>query len=175
MNIHSFTNSHEKSFYQQSWLVMTLLIMMVIIIIIKKNYLFQTDNSSIEIAAVDKNCDLHKGPCTTLLANNRSITFSILPHNIPLLKPLKLQVQINNIRAELVQVEITGINLDMGRFRTPLKEVELSLYQGISALPVCSKKIMQWQAMVSIKTEQKVISVPFLFETTYIPTFIILE
>ncbi|MCU7834354.1 MAG: hypothetical protein KZQ83_03790 [gamma proteobacterium symbiont of Taylorina sp.] len=165
----------NKSFYQQFRLLIGLLIIMIIIIFIKKYYLSHTDDSSIEIAAIDKNCNLHKDSCTTLLSNNRSITFSILPRNIPLLKPLKVQVQIHNINAQAIQIEITGINLDMGRFRTRLKDIGDSLFQGMSSLPVCSKKIMKWQAMVSVKTEQNIISAPFHFETTYTPTFIILE
>lgn len=167
---------NSRNFYLYSWILIGILSFLLIIIIYVKLYRIYPMGKNIdETAVVDLNCNLHKDACTTFLSEKRTITFSMLPREIPLLKPLKLEVQLKNIAAEAVRVEITGINLDMGHFRTLLKKTGDLFYKGITSLPVCSKKIMKWQAMVLIKTKDKIILAPFHFETTYTPTYIILE
>jgi len=169
-------NNKLNFFYQQSWLLAGLLLFILASIIYIKLYIiFPAKKNLIETALVDSNCDLHKSSCSAVLSENRAITLTILPRDIPLLKPLNIQVQLKNIKATAVNLEITGINLNMGRFRTKLKHDGDFIYQGISSLPVCSKKVMKWKAMISVNTNNGVISAPFFFTTSYTPTFIILE
>ncbi|NOQ79682.1 MAG: hypothetical protein GQ546_09810 [Gammaproteobacteria bacterium] len=171
--------------YLQSWLLVGLLLIILVIIIFSKLYnLPSLENTPakktlFETAVVDSNCNLHETSCTAFLSDGRAITFAILPRTIPLLKPLKVEVYMENIEAISVDLEIKGVNLYMGKFRTRLKDIGDSIYRGETSLPVCSKKVMHWQAMISVKTKNKNINktvlAPFHFETTYTPTFIILE
>jgi hypothetical protein len=162
--------------YLQSWLVVALLLSGLGFTAYIKLYFQSSKNDVIvENAVVEQNCNLNKRSCSALLSENASIVFSILPREIPLLKPLDLQVRLKNIDAIEVEVEIKGINLNMGKFRTKLKADKDFIYHGISSLSVCSKKIMIWEAIVIVKSKQKIILAPFRFETRYNPTFIILE
>ncbi len=173
-------------YYLQPWIVVVLLLSILVFIAYFKLY-FQfskdnmivenavVENAVVENAIVEQNCNLNKRSCRALLSEKASIVFSILPREIPLLKPIGLQVRLNNIDAREVMVEIKGVNFNMGKFRTKLKIDKDFIYHGISSLSVCSEKIMIWEAIVIVKSEKKIILAPFRFKTHYKPTFIILE
>ena len=110
-------------------------------------------------------CDLRAGPCRQALAGG-SVTFSISPGEIPLMKPLKLAVITEGLAPEGVVVEIRGLNMEMGLNRTQLTPIGGgSWWAGETILPVCSQRQMEWEAAVQLDLDRRY-EVPFLFRTT---------
>jgi hypothetical protein len=115
----------------------------------------------VEPAAV---CDLRAGPCRQALAGG-SVTFSISPGEIPLMKPLRLSVTTEGLAPEGLVVEIRGLNMAMGLNRTQLTPVGGGHWAGETILPVCSQRRMEWEAAVLLDLERRY-ELPFLFHTT---------
>lgn len=109
-------------------------------------------------------CDLRAGPCRQVLAGG-SVTFSILPGEIPLMKPLKLAVITEGLAPERVVVEMRGLNMEMGLNRTQLTPVGGGNWAGETILPVCSQRRMEWEAAVHLDLD-RLYELPFLFHTT---------
>ena len=99
-----------------------------------------------------EDCDLRHGACSQAVAGGE-LVFSISPTDIPLMKPLRLEV------------EIRGLNMDMGLNRTRLERTGEDGWRGETILPVCSRRTMQWEAAVQIETEGR-FELPFRFSTT---------
>ena len=91
--------------------------------------------------------------------------FSINPHDIPLLKPLQLTVEMEGVHAIKVEVDFIGIGMDMGYNRSNLDRIDKSHFSGESILPVCAHSKMDWEARVLLYTEKGMIMVPFRFFT----------
>ena len=109
-------------------------------------------------------CNLHAGPCRQALAGG-SVTFSISPAEIPLMKTLKLAVATTGLEVRGVVVEVRGMNMDMGLNRTLLTRAEDGGWEGETILPVCSQRKMEWEAAVQLETEGRY-EVAFPFDTT---------
>lgn len=109
-------------------------------------------------------CDLNLRPCRRALAGG-SVTFSISPAEIPLMKPLKLAVSTEGLNPEGLVVEIRGLNMDMGLNRTQLTPVGGGNWSGETILPVCSQRAMEWEAAVQLEMDRRY-ELPFLFHTT---------
>ena len=108
-------------------------------------------------------CNLRHGPCSQPLGGGE-LVFSISPRDIPLMKPLSLEVETRRLTAVGVAVEICGLNMDMGLNRTRLEPSGEGGWRGETILPVCSQRSMQWEAVVQIETEGR-LEVPFRFAT----------
>ena len=115
--------------------------------------------------AVDSSCDLHQGPCITKLKDGRQVNFSIEPRPIPLVQPLKLQVELVGMEAESVAVDINGVDMNMGINRPQLQRESGQRYSGEGMLSVCIRDSMEWEAKVLLDTDEGLISVPFRFVT----------
>lgn len=121
--------------------------------------------------SVQNGCDLHLGSCLALSTSGARIELSILPLEIPLLKPLILTVNVNGLEVDSMNVVFTGIDVDMGRLVYPLKSINGLVYEGSASLSICSSQKMKWQALVLIKLDNREITVPFEFETEYRSNF----
>lgn len=108
-------------------------------------------------------CDLHAGPCRQVVAGGR-VSLAIVPNAIPLMQPLKLQVQTEGLAVRGVVVEIRGLNMDMGLNRTQLAPAGADRWDGETILPICSQNRMNWEAAVRLDGERR-FEVPFLFDT----------
>lgn len=115
--------------------------------------------------AIDPSCELRKAACTATLPNNGKLRFSITPQHIPLLQPLQLQVIMEAIEVSKIEVDIIGLNMDMGYNRTILVEETTHQFKGTTTLPVCIRNKMEWQANVFLHTKQGIINAPFRFHT----------
>lgn len=113
----------------------------------------------------DAQCELKAGPCETALKEGASVSFSILPRTIPLLKPLDLEVHVNGMEVYKVEVDFAGVDMNMGFNRNSLSVKEPGLYTGQATLPVCVRSRMDWEAKVMLYTADSLITVPFRFET----------
>ena len=93
------------------------------------------------------------------------MVFSIMPQPVPLMRPLQLAVEVVGLDARGVAVEIRGLNMDMGLNRTLLAKSHTGRWKGETILPLCSQRLMEWEAGVRLITEQGRFEVPFLFAT----------
>jgi len=118
-----------------------------------------------ESAPLNESCDLRKGPCSSNLPGGGVVTFSIAPHDIPILRPLKLDVKVEGVKASNVEVDFTGIGMDMGYNRPQLEPVTKHEYMGKAILPVCVRSKMDWEAKVLLQTDRGLLMAPFRFYT----------
>ena len=116
-------------------------------------------------AAVDPACDLRAGPCTSPLPDGASVTFSIAPRAIPVIQPLKLEVKLVGLQAQGVQVDFSGVDMNMGFNRPTLQDQGAGRFSGEGRLPVCVRDAMEWEARVLIQTDDGLISAPYRFIT----------
>ena len=127
--------------------------------------LTRTAPETVTPVAAESPCDLQHGACTARLPGGGRLTFAIEPRPIPVLKPIQLRVQVEDLRPRAVEVAFSGTDMDMGVNRTVLKEEGEGRYAGPGMLPVCVRDRMNWRATVLVTTADAKLSVPFLFET----------
>jgi len=109
-------------------------------------------------------CDLQVGPCTASLPDGRSASLALLPLPVVALKPITVHLKLSGIQAQRVVVDFTGVNMDMGFNRFPLKRAGVG-YAGKAILPVCTRSRMEWKAEVLVQTEHGLLAFPFRFDT----------
>jgi hypothetical protein len=113
----------------------------------------------------DPACDLRSGGCTRVLPDGGSLVFRILPPELPLMQPLQLLVELEGREVAGVQVDISGLNMDMGINRTRLEPAGNGRWTGSTLLPICSQQVMLWEAAVWLEDDSGIVSVPHRFET----------
>jgi hypothetical protein len=118
----------------------------------------------LEMLTVDPACALRAGPCERALPGGGRLRFGISPRHLPLMQPLQLTVELQGLAVQGIQVDIVGLNMDMGPNRTRLQRVD-GVWSGSTVLPVCSRSVMQWQAAVWLEQEGQTLAVPHRFET----------
>ena len=118
-----------------------------------------------EVATLDPDCDLRAGPCTGQLADGTRITFGIEPREIPVVQPLNLEVTVEGREIFGVEVDFTGVDMNMGFNRPKLERVGEGRYSGGGILPVCIRNAMEWEARVLASTENGLVAAPFRFIT----------
>ncbi|MBA1332522.1 hypothetical protein QQ73_15995 [Candidatus Endoriftia persephone str. Guaymas] len=116
-------------------------------------------------APLDPGCDLRAGPCVSSLPGGGSISFVIEPREIPLVRPLQLQVTLQGIEAERVEVDFKGVDMNMGFNRPQLSRVAEGRYSGKGILPVCVRDAMEWEATVLVTTDDGLLAAPYRFIT----------
>jgi hypothetical protein len=116
-------------------------------------------------AELDESCDLRKGACSSNLPGGGKVTFSIAPNDIPILRPLQLDVKVEGVDVSEAEVDFTGIGMDMGYNRPRLEAVSNNQFLGKAILPVCVRSKMDWEARVLLQTEHGLIMAPFKFYT----------
>lgn len=114
---------------------------------------------------LDENCDLRISSCSSKLADGGVVTLSIMPKDIPLLKPLKLSVKVDGIDISNAEVDFVGIGMDMGSNRSQLQLKTKQSFTGKAILPVCMRSKMEWEARVLLQTDKGILMVPFRFYT----------
>lgn len=117
------------------------------------------------LAEPEPGCDLRAGACRARFADGATVTLELEPRRIPVLTPLTLRVAIAGLDARQVQVDFTGVDMDMGFNRVDLREGEPGLYLGHATLPVCVRARMDWEARVLILSERGLVAAPFRFAT----------
>lgn len=118
-------------------------------------------------AALNTSCDLHAGPCVSTLPGGGRIELSIEPRPIPLLRPINLAVRVEGLDARRVEIDFTGVDMNMGYNRPELKRENGNRFTGQATLPVCITGRMAWQAMVLVTTNDIRAAAPFRFVTTH--------
>ena len=81
------------------------------------------------------------------------------------MQSLSLRVALDGIDVDGVQVDIKGINMDMGLNRTRLEKVSPLVWRGTTMLPVCAMQVMEWEASVWLEKDGDVLAIPHHFKT----------
>ena len=93
------------------------------------------------------------------------IELSITPHPIRVLKPLQVNATMTGIAVNKVEIDFSGVNMNMGYNRQVLVSDGNGHYAGETMLPVCITGRMAWRLSLIIETDRQRIAVPFVFET----------
>lgn len=117
------------------------------------------------VLAPDPACDLRVGPCERALPGGGRLRFAVSPAGLPLMEPLALEVTLDQVAARGVQVDISGLNMDMGPNRTRLQPEGPGRWVGTTVLPACSSRVMEWDAAVWLELPTGVWAVPHRFAT----------
>ncbi|GAB4346493.1 MAG: hypothetical protein Kow006_05060 [Gammaproteobacteria bacterium] len=110
-------------------------------------------------------CDLHQGPCTMVFDGGVRVTLSIEPRPVKVMEPLTLTVETGVESPWSVEVDFTGVSMNMGYNRPLLKDAGEGLFTGETMLPTCIRNEMEWQANVLIRTARGYLSAPYRFTT----------
>lgn len=116
-------------------------------------------------AALDPECDLHQGVCSVSVPDLGTVSLSIEPRPIPVIKPLHVTVQTDGFAANAVTVDFNGVNMNMGINRYAMIKQGENRFEGDSMLPVCVRNRMAWQADVQVETAKGMYVFPFRFDT----------
>jgi hypothetical protein len=147
------------------WILAAVIFVLLILAGDKLRNLLDPEFAMVAEPAAD--CDLRQETCKTSLADDKHVLFSISPKTIPLLKPLTLTTELQGIEARKVEVDIVGLNMEMGYNRPVLLAVSENTFSGAATLPVCTLDRMEWEARVMIYTKNdQVYLVPFRFYTS---------
>lgn len=96
-----------------------------------------------------ENCNLHTQACISA-QGQQGVQLNIDPKPIPIARPLSIQVDLKDIAAETVQLEIAGINMYMGYNQTQLLTQNGRHWEGTSMLAFCTNEAMDWKLSVII-------------------------
>ena len=104
-------------------------------------------------------------PVRPPLPGGGSLTFEITPHDIPLVRPLELNVGTQGLNATGAEVDFSGVDMYMGFNRSKLEARAENRFSGSAMLPVCTRTRMEWEARVLLDTADGPLTVPFRFWT----------
>jgi len=115
------------------------------------------------VLPADPACDLRQGACQLPLPGGGSVSFSIEPRHIPVMKPLQLDVVVQGADLAEVAVDFSGVDMNMGFNRSQLSRQEAGHFRGAGTLPVCIRNRMDWEARVILETASGSVVAPFYF------------
>lgn len=126
----------------------------------------QSPPENTQLWALSETCNLHQETCTSEL-EGRSVSLKISPHPIPIARPLGIEVSLDNIEAEKVELDISGMNMYMGYNRVPLTATKQpGHYIATSMLAFCTNKKMEWQITLMIhQKDGSQIQIPYRLDT----------
>ena len=116
-------------------------------------------------APLDPDCDLRAGPCVSPLPDGGRVRLAIEPRSIPVVKPLQFRVEITGLEADRVEIDFSGVDMNMGFNRSALEKQQKGVFTGKGMLPVCVRDAMEWEAKVLLHTDQGLVSAPYRFIT----------
>ncbi len=109
-------------------------------------------------------CDLNARACAAELPGGGHLELSITPRPIPVVKPLQVQVRLTAMVADRVEIDFSGVSMDMGRHHQILVADGQGVFSGQAMLPVCVTGRMAWQATLVVNSAGRRIAVPFVFD-----------
>ena len=154
--------SNLKKFYISSIIALVVLLLLAFV----ANHFKQILMPPVTIqVAIDTQCDLRKSACRSILPEGGEVIFEITPKTLPVLKPLSLNLRTKGFEASEVQVNLVGVNMDMGINLTTLTKNTSNTFIGTTQIPACMHDKMLWEAQVILQTPSAKINVPFRFYT----------
>ena len=134
-------------------------------------------------APLNPSCDLLAERCSVRFQSGGEVSLDILPRGVPAVHPLQIQVSLNDLPPpERVEVDFSGVDMDMGFNRSPLQPGSGSgqmasadsggvgvgpgsQWVGDGMLPVCVRQRMTWEARVLLHYPHSLLAAPFRFDT----------
>lgn len=111
----------------------------------------------------DPACNLQKQACAVTLPSGGQVELSMGGRPVPLVKPFEVQVTTRGFSPKRVEIDFTGIDMNMGYNRPELAKRSEGAYSGEATLPVCISGHMEWQATLLIEAGNERIAVPYRF------------
>ena len=145
-----------------SWSILVVLLLTLGITAVYKSWPY-LNPELIASAPLDSECDLRVAPCTGVLSDGRSITFEIEPKPIPVMKSLQFSVRLQGLDGEGVEIDIQGVDMNMGYNRFKLTAIDHGLFKGKGVLPICTRAAMEWEARVLVQTRRGLVAAPYRF------------
>ncbi|MCF6346142.1 MAG: hypothetical protein L3J00_06700 [Thiomicrorhabdus sp.] len=126
----------------------------------------QTPPENVSVWPMVKDCSLHNQACLTN-NNEQSVRLKISPDPIPIAMPLGIELNIKNIQAKKIELDISGANMYMGYNRvTLIPDGDTGRYIGTTMLAFCTTEKMQWKITLMIHQKDGTeIQIPYLLET----------
>ncbi|MFA5628067.1 MAG: hypothetical protein WCX90_09230 [Thiohalomonadaceae bacterium] len=155
----------EKQISTEFWLwggvvVMALLVAGVFV------YKFSASEEDLPVISADLSaCDLQQGSCLVSMDGLGSFTVTITPRPIPLVETLNFIVETDVPDLHQVEIDFSGVDMNMGYNRFKLKSRGNGRYTGEGMLPVCVRNRMTWEAKVMLYRTDAVYVAPFNFDT----------
>ncbi len=109
-------------------------------------------------------CDVHAGPCSTILSGTK-VSLDIRPKPVKAMQDLTFTVTLageKTVADPYVDLGMPGMN--MGRNRVILKPVGESVFQGNGVIVRCPSGRRLWKARITIS---EIGSVEFIFDVIY--------
>ena len=115
-------------------------------------------------------CDLNASPCAAELPHGGRVELAITPRPIPLVRPLTVSARVTGIEAERVDIEFSGVDMDMGDNRATLVAEGAGgtsdhTYRASAMLPVCVSGRMDWRATLRVRSGGRESALAFVFWT----------
>ncbi|MDH3354100.1 MAG: hypothetical protein OEL79_02660 [Chromatiales bacterium] len=145
------------------WSIVGILLIAVVALLSYMQFI-QKKQQIIEQAEINSECGLSQFPCVVKLKDGGSVQLDISPQPVEVLKPINIRIVLNNIDVNRVVGQFNGVGMNMGINRYIFKQKQDGSYHATVTLPVCVRNRMEWDAQISLETEQGVIIAPFRFE-----------
>lgn len=129
------------------------------------NAIYQSFKGEAKFITQDNQCDLHKTACNIQIQDGTSFELSVEPKELPLMKPIKFSIKSNKENLKDLYLNIYAVNMFMGEFNLPIKNLGNGNYEAVGTLPTCPVGDMQWNADIRIEKIDKTIGARFQFKT----------
>lgn len=111
----------------------------------------------------DPVCNLQREACGVTLPSGGSVRLSMGTRPIPLVKPFEVEVSTAGFTPTRVEVDFSGIDMNMGFNRSELAPGKAGSHTAQVTLPVCVTGRMDWQATVLVETGNERVAIPYRF------------
>ncbi len=115
-------------------------------------------------ATAPAECDLRASACTAAFDESRFIRLDLEPKTLRATRPLSVAIETAGFPVDTVSIEFSGVNMDMGLIKNELVDIGVGSFAGETILPVCVRRQMSWQAMVTATGPDNVHQATFGFE-----------
>lgn len=75
------------------------------------------------IGETESGCDLQRGACRARFPNGGEMVVWVAPLPVPLVNPVRVSIELLNMRAEAVDVDLSSPDVRMGCNRRPLRAI----------------------------------------------------
>ncbi len=116
------------------------------------------------LVAPEAGCDLQQSRCAAALPG-ATVELEFLTRPIPLARPFQVALDTRGIDALRVELDFSGVEMDMGYNRALLTPVGEGRYTAEVIIPVCIMGKMTWRATAIIHTREQRLSIPYEFVT----------
>jgi|GEM_PF-599407 len=120
--------------------------------------------SAMTTTAPTSGCDLGLGPCTERFDDAHGVTLNITPRPIRVISPLSVVATFPG-PASNVRVTFTSTTMDMGTLTVNLAKQPDGTFAVPTALPLCTKSTMRWQAAIDVDLDGEAHRASFAFTT----------